>query len=162
MEDDPIANVSGPRQDQWTGVSQVLDNLFLCGHDDFHTGKLRKYGITLVINMTRDLSNKPAPGVRFQRFATDDISNENIKRFFHRATDAIHAEIQRGGKVLVHCLAGVSRSPTIILAYLIKYRKMTLSDALDLVRACRGIISPNHGFLQQLEEFEKEMNKCCS
>lgn len=48
--------------------------------------------------------------------------------------------------VLVHCMAGISRSATIILAYLMKYRNMKYSDAYLFVNNKRNVIYPNQGF----------------
>ena len=59
-----------------------------------------------------------------------------------------------GGKVLVHCKAGVSRSATVCIAYLMCCKSMTFEQAFEFVRAKRSIISPNISFMQQLIEFE--------
>jgi atypical dual specificity phosphatase len=52
--------------------------------------------------------------------------------------------------VLVHCYMGISRSCTIVCAYLILEYGMSLGDALDLIRKHRPICSPNTGFMEQL------------
>ena len=53
------------------------------------------------------------------------------------------------GKILVHCREGRSRSASLVLAYLMKERHLTLQDATRTVRFKREIC-PNEGFLQQL------------
>uniref|UniRef100_A0A8D2ISM1 protein-tyrosine-phosphatase n=1 Tax=Varanus komodoensis TaxID=61221 RepID=A0A8D2ISM1_VARKO len=62
-----------------------------------------------------------------------------------------------GGRVLLHCQAGVSRSATICLAYLIQSRRVRLEEAFDFVKQRRGVISPNFGFMGQLLQFETEV-----
>ena len=62
-----------------------------------------------------------------------------------------------GGKVLVHCHAGISRSATVCIAYLMYKNNFTLEQAFDHVRSRRGVISPNLNFMQQLQEFEKDI-----
>jgi len=57
--------------------------------------------------------------------------------------------------VLVHCRAGVSRSATIVVAYVMKSKGWTLKESLSFVKKQRAIISPNHGFLSQLVLYEK-------
>ena len=51
--------------------------------------------------------------------------------------------------------AGISRSSTVIIAYLMKYRKMSMDDALDLVVLARPVAQPNAGFLLKLKEYEE-------
>lgn len=53
------------------------------------------------------------------------------------------------GKILVHCAVGLSRSATLVLAYLMIRQNMTLVEAIRTVKDHRGVI-PNRGFLRQL------------
>lgn len=61
---------------------------------------------------------------------------------------------QAGERVLVHCQAGVSRSPTMVIAYLMKHTRRTMVDSYKFVKARRPIISPNLNFMGQLVEWE--------
>lgn len=63
----------------------------------------------------------------------------------------------RNGKVLVHCQAGVSRSATICLAYLMFTVKIGLEAAFEHVKSRRSVISPNLNFMSQLKNFEQEL-----
>lgn len=58
-------------------------------------------------------------------------------------------------RVLVHCLAGMSRSATIVIAYLLATTPMTAEEATEFVRSKRRIVRPNYGFTKQLEQYEK-------
>ena len=62
------------------------------------------------------------------------------------------------GKVLVHCVQGISRSATLVIAYLMLKHHMTVQNAVRLVRAQREIW-PNQGFLQQLCQFDETLRK---
>lgn len=62
-----------------------------------------------------------------------------------------------GGRVLVHCQAGISRSATICLAYLIQSHRVRLDEAFDFVKRRRGVISPNFSFMGQLLQFETQV-----
>ncbi|KAB7498640.1 Dual specificity protein phosphatase 16 [Armadillidium nasatum] len=59
-----------------------------------------------------------------------------------------------GGRVLVHCLAGISRSPTIVISYVMKYFHMHYDEAYRYVKTRRPTISPNINFVGQLLEFD--------
>lgn len=65
---------------------------------------------------------------------------------------------QKGSAVLVHCLAGVSRSVTVTLAYLMHTKSLGLNDAFSLVRARKPDVSPNFHFMEQLHSFERQLN----
>lgn len=62
------------------------------------------------------------------------------------------------GKVLVHCMVGMSRSATCVLAYLMISRKMSAAEAIRTVRMHRDI-HPNEGFLQQLADLDNELKR---
>lgn len=55
--------------------------------------------------------------------------------------------------VYVHCYAGMSRSATIVIAYMMRACGMNFIEAIAHVRKCRPIINPNHGFIQTLVEY---------
>jgi dual specificity MAP kinase phosphatase len=55
-----------------------------------------------------------------------------------------------GGRVLVHCSQGVSRSTTIAIAYLMWKTRGSYDEVYQAVRALRGVTSPNVGFMCQL------------
>jgi protein-tyrosine phosphatase len=62
-------------------------------------------------------------------------------------------------KILVHCSAGISRSPTLVLAYMIKKYQMKFEDAFNKMRQLRQIVDPNVSFILQLRDWE---TKCLS
>lgn len=62
-----------------------------------------------------------------------------------------------GGRVLVHCQAGISRSATICLAYLMHTQRVKLQEAFDFVKQRRKVISPNLAFMGQLLQFETDV-----
>ncbi|KAL8182561.1 UNVERIFIED_CONTAM: hypothetical protein K2H54_058219 [Gekko kuhli] len=76
-------------------------------------------------------------------------------RHFKESIEFIHECRLRGESCLVHCLAGVSRSATLVVAYIMTITDFGWEDALSVVRASRSCANPNTGFQRQLEEFEK-------
>jgi dual specificity phosphatase 12 len=63
------------------------------------------------------------------------------------------------GKVLVHCLQGISRSGAVILGYVMKTLNLEYPKALEVVRRARSIVMPNSGFEEQLKVWGKM--GCC-
>lgn len=83
-----------------------------------------------------------------------DLAECNISQYFPVACDFIAAALQNNGRILLHCVASMSRSITLAMAYLIKHERMTTKDALIHVQTKRLCIRPNDGFLSQLLCFE--------
>jgi rhodanese-related sulfurtransferase len=88
-------------------------------------------------------------------------TNDDIVARFNDAADVINTWVSEGKNVLVHCTAGVSRSVTATIWYLMRYRGYTWDDALELIRRARPIAYPNLRFEIPLrmaagEEFSEE------
>lgn len=97
--------------------------------------------------------------VSHMHILVEDDPSTYLYPYFKTATRFIYDELQRNDgrqHVIVHSKVGVSRSVTIVLAYLIKYENMSLTSALKHVQDVRYLINPNEGFMQQLERWEKE------
>ena len=88
-----------------------------------------------------------------------DTPSANLKQHWPGCYQFIDQAIQEGGTVLVHCYAGVSRSSSTVIYYLMRKYDLSLKDALGYVRAHRWFINPNLGFLRQLRNVEKDLNK---
>jgi len=67
----------------------------------------------------------------------------------------IEKGMKEGTGVLVHCAAGVSRSCSIVVAYIMKSHGLSFEEAFSMVKASRPIVSPNCGFLKQLKMWEE-------
>ena len=83
-----------------------------------------------------------------------DVPQARISLHFQEAADFIERALIGGGKVLVHCMVGISRSATIVLSFLMLKRGLSLEEAGRSVRRHREI-RPNDGFLRQLVELEQ-------
>lgn len=87
----------------------------------------------------------------------------NISMHFERVSAWINEAIeQQHGKVLVHCAAGVSRSASLVLAFLIRHRHMKYDDAFALLKKARSCVCPNFGFVRQLRKWERDCLGCPS
>lgn len=84
-----------------------------------------------------------------------DIPSSDIKQYFWKVTKVMNEYIQNGKNVFIHCAAGISRSVSIIVAYLMTYQNMSLLDSLYLIKSSRKQETcPNPGFFIQLQQLE--------
>ncbi|XP_010486100.1 PREDICTED: dual specificity protein phosphatase 1B isoform X2 [Camelina sativa] len=86
-----------------------------------------------------------------------DREETDLTVYFDECFSFIDQAIQSGGGVLVHCFMGMSRSVTIVVAYLMKKYGMSFSKAMELVKSRRPQALPNSGFISQLQKFEKSI-----
>jgi protein-tyrosine phosphatase len=81
-----------------------------------------------------------------------DCDTENIGRYFEDSYSFICEGLERGN-VYVHCFAGVSRSATIVVSFLMKKFQWGLTQALTYTKKKRRYIEPNPGFMRQLRRY---------
>lgn len=85
-----------------------------------------------------------------------DMSRENILQYFPECIEFIEKSIEDPkNAVLVHCFFGVSRSATIVIAYLMKKYSISYTRAFEKAKSKRRIIQPNNGFAQQCKLFHR-------
>ncbi|KAL8619751.1 hypothetical protein ACOMHN_025837 [Nucella lapillus] len=165
--DMPARLLSSPTNDlvepeiETATASAVLPFLYLGNERDAAAlESLRRHNITYVLNVTAHVPQHwQAHGIRYKRIPASDSGQQNLKQYFEEAIEFIDDARQQGANVLIHCHAGVSRSATITIAYLLKHTRLAMGDAYKFVKAKRGIISPNFNFLGQLLEFEQDLNQ---
>ncbi|CAH8631233.1 unnamed protein product, partial [Heterobilharzia americana] len=159
----PIIPYNSPCQIDFTQmfsqIARINNHLFLSSLNAITPDRLRQHGITLLVSAMID---SPPAHIRNAVLNTihvpvEDVETANLRVHFDRVSDRIAAESRRGGKTLIHCMAGVSRSSTLILAYLIRHANMSLADAYQHVRSIRPCIQPNPGFWRQLLEYEEKL-----
>ncbi|VDM35305.1 unnamed protein product [Hydatigera taeniaeformis] len=137
-------------------VSEILDFLYLGNARDSRDAQMMKErSITHVINATREQSNffEGSGKVEYLRIPVDDNSTADLMPYFKPAINFIDEAMRSGGRVLVHCQAGVSRSPSLVLAYLVAHSSLTVLEAFALVNHLRSAIGPSFHFLGQVERF---------
>ncbi|XP_062280020.1 dual specificity protein phosphatase 22-B-like isoform X2 [Scomber scombrus] len=86
--------------------------------------------------------------------SASDHSKQNLMQYFRDSIMFIHESRMKGEGCLVHCVAGVSRSVTLVVVYIMTVTGRGWVESLAAVRAARPCAGPNLGFLRQLEEFE--------
>jgi dual specificity MAP kinase phosphatase len=117
---------------------------------------LSRNGIKYILNVTPNVPNKfEGQGTfKYMQIPISDHWSENLVQYFPRAIAFIEEARSQKCGVLVHCLAGISRSVTVTVAYLMHTMALSLNDAYDVVKRCKPNISPNFNFMGQLLDFE--------
>nr|XP_020635486.1 dual specificity protein phosphatase 5 [Pogona vitticeps] len=146
-----------PAYDQG-GPVEILPFLYL--GSAYHASKcefLANLNITALLNVSRKSSEPCTDQYSYKWIPVEDSHTADISSHFQEAIEFIDCTRRAGGKILVHCEAGISRSPTICMAYLMKMRKFRLEEAFDYIKQRRSLISPNFGFMGQLLQYEAEI-----
>ena len=136
--------------------------------------QLQELGVTHILNAAYGLTKKfyfvnTGPdfyksGIIFHGIPGVDMARFDLSKYFDEGADFIAQVIgtkeasKKDGKVYVHCREGVSRSATLVLAYLIRDHRMGVKEALRTVRNKREIV-PNEGFLQQLINYSCKLGR---
>ncbi|KAH9577400.1 Leucine-rich repeat [Trypanosoma melophagium] len=130
---------------------RIVENLY-CGSLRTAQSQLvyKKLSIKNLLTVGRDLVPTPPVGGRHLTINVDDIEGADIRHTFDEACDFIDASLQEGEGCLVHCFAGMSRSATTLIAYLMLRKHMRLDEAYCITRRGRPAIYPNKGFFNQL------------
>ncbi|CAL8094682.1 unnamed protein product [Calicophoron daubneyi] len=140
-------------------IARINDHLYLSSLNAITPDRLRLYNITLLVSAMID-----SPPAHLRNAVTncmhvpvEDMEGANLRAHFDRVADRIAAENRRGGRTLVHCMAGVSRSSSLVLAYLVRHMNMSLASAYQHVRNIRPCIQPNPSFWRQLLDYEERI-----
>ncbi|XP_073346773.1 dual specificity phosphatase 28 [Pagrus major] len=140
-------------------LCKVTKSLFISnGRSACSDELIQQEAVTLCINVSK-LQPFPAAGIKKLRVPVYDDPGEDLYSHFDRCADAIQQEETRGGRSVVYCKNGRSRSAAVCVAYLMKHRRLTLAEALQKVKTARHVIDPNPGFMSQLQRYEQELKK---
>ncbi|XP_062918255.1 dual specificity protein phosphatase 8 isoform X1 [Mobula hypostoma] len=146
----PVANI---------GPTRILPHLYLGSQKDVLNKDLMvQNGITYVLNASNSC---PKPDFisesHFMRIPVNDNYCEKLLPWLDESVDFIDKAKVSNCRVLVHCLAGISRSATVAIAYIMKSMGLSSDDAYRFIKDRRPSISPNFNFMGQLLEYEKNL-----
>ncbi|XP_032556870.1 dual specificity protein phosphatase 22-A-like isoform X1 [Chiroxiphia lanceolata] len=134
---------------------QVIPMWLLLPDSEDHENLL-KNGVTHILSVYNGA--KPLlEDMTYLCISASDSSSQNLLQHFKESIKFIHECRLGGGGCLVHCLAGVSRSTTILVAYLMTVTELGWESCLAATKAVRPYVSPNCGFQQQLQEYERTL-----
>lgn len=133
-------------------VAYIIPGLYLSSQDPAVCKDiLKKYEIRHILSIGVNISER-FDDIQYHTCDLLDLPESNIIPLLKRCVDIIHAT--RKENILVHCNAGVSRSPAIVIAYLMIHIKLSYDEAYSKVKEARSCIRPNDGFIKQLRSIE--------
>lgn len=137
-------------------MSEIFPNLHL---GDVGTSRdstfFKKRKISHVLIAARGLKQHFKGSCTYMQLSISDIPILKIITYFVESIQFIDEAISNGKNVLVHCLGGISRSATIVIAYVMIKKRKSFEEALKFVKKQRPKVNPNPGFAAQLQVFEK-------
>lgn len=134
-------------------MNEILRNKLYLGDmfDANNDTLIKANNITCIVSVAERLKiNIGNPNIKLYKYELADDYKCDIINYFDEICEIINKECI----VLVNCVAGVSRSATIIIAYLMKYYNMSLKNAFIYVRKKRDRICPNKHFMKCLLDYE--------
>ncbi|KAF6216185.1 hypothetical protein GE061_000525 [Apolygus lucorum] len=147
-------------------INEVYPNIFI---SDEGTAKNKNYlvsiGITHVVNTAEghlmgfvNTCSKfyQSAGISYKGIHLADLAMSDASKYFKEVADYMDKALRAGGKILVHCVMGISRSGTMVLVYLMMKKNMTAVEAMTTVRQKRNI-HPNDGFIHQLARLDNKL-----
>jgi len=139
-------------------ANEIIDGTYIGNINSVYDfNKLKELGITHVISVLAGF-NPPFPeDFKYLVLNALDTQNTDMSKNFKSANDFIDDAIENNGKVLIHCMAGRSRSVTILSAYIINRYGFPVEKTLDFIKNKRNIIEPNVGFKNQLIKYYDEL-----
>jgi dual specificity MAP kinase phosphatase len=141
-------------------ATEVIPNLFLGNATDAADHAfLSANNIRYILNLTCQCPNYFAgnPQFHYKQIKIEDSCREDIKEIIADAIDFIDLAKADQSSVLIHCQGGVSRSPTVTIAYLMHLNKLPLKEAYQYVKEKRPCIAPNLNFMGQLLEMDMKV-----
>ena len=141
-------------------IDRIIEGLYL-GNEEAASKLevLKSNGITHILIAGSFMPAKFPNHFKYKQINVSDTLRENIRKYFDETYSFIDEAISSSGRVLVHCHMGISRSPTVVIAYLMKKQNLTLKKAAYKVRKAHPITNPNPAFIKQLLEYDLMLQK---
>lgn len=143
---------------------EILDGLFI---SNFIISSSRSFmhdkKIKLIVNCAKDIPNLHSSKLKYINIPVYDSLDQNdiMYSYLDKTVDTIRSYHLYNKNVLVHCVAGISRSSTIVAAYLMKYYNYSLKDAIVFIISKRNKAfnnGKNIVFLEALQKYENFLN----
>ena len=139
-------------------ANEIINDIFLGSISScYDINELKNKGITHIISVIAGFTPPFSNDFKYLVINALDNENNDLTENFEFSNDFIQNALDENGKVLIHCMAGRSRSATILIAYIIKTFGMDVENAILSVQNKRNIVQPNKAFIKQLKNYYNHM-----
>ncbi|KAM3606798.1 uncharacterized protein V6R79_023380 [Siganus canaliculatus] len=136
-------------------VGVVRPFLLLASQDAAHDiDTLQRYKVSHVLNVAYGVANLFPDRFEYKTLQILDLPDTDITSYLGECSGFIDQARAQNGVVLVHCNAGVSRSSSVLIGYLMLREGLSFDAAYDQVKQARPSVRPNPGFHQQLQSYK--------
>ncbi|KAJ1876743.1 hypothetical protein LPJ66_012252 [Kickxella alabastrina] len=140
------------------GPQLIMPYLYLGGEDNAVPSTLQALGVTHILNVAREVAQAQDCNMECRHFAWDH--NEAVlERYFDECFAFIDEARNAHCGVLVHCQLGVSRSASLVIAYVMRTMALGFPQAYEYVRLRAPCISPNLSLIAQLTEYGRKTER---
>lgn len=138
--------------------SLITRHIMIGGRDDVSDlNALKEMGVSHILNLTNVVPNHFPDSFVYYSLPLTDAEHVNISQEAPSSSSFIRRAEKLNGRVMVHCVAGVSRSVTLVIMHLMAVHGLRLKHAYEFVESIRSFIAPNDGFKLQLALMEVQL-----
>jgi protein phosphatase slingshot len=135
--------------------SKIFDYLYLGTEwNASNWDELKGNRVGYILNITKEVDNFYPNEFVYKKIWVSDEATTELLIHWQKTFKFIKKAKDNGSVVLVHCKKGISRSSSTVIAYIMKEYGWSLNAALSHVKKRRNCITPNEGFMEQLQTFD--------
>jgi len=134
----------------------VIDNIYIGQIDSVNEEELKKIGISKILIAGKRLKNDNHNNFEYMELFLDDSLEQEIKTCCSIANNFIDSNPD--SKILIHCYSGISRSASVLIAYVMHKLNMNYDDAYKFVKEKYPMAHPNENFVNQLKKLHPSVN----
>lgn len=139
-------------------ANEIIDGIYIGNINSvYDVKKIKELGITHIISVLAGFIPPFTNDFNYLVLNALDTINTDMSKNFKSTNKFIDDALENYGKVLIHCMAGRSRSVTILAAYIINIYGFPVEKTLNFIKSKRNIIQPNNSFKNQLTYYYDEL-----
>ena len=137
-------------------ISKINNFIYLGSyvHPFMDSEEFQKLGIDVIINCAREVEYPLDSKYHIENFPIIDGNSISLLENIDQIDNKIDYYLSKGKKIYLHCVKGMSRSPIILIYYLMMHKGFTYDRAHDLLKALRPVIDVDPEFESSLRAIE--------